>query len=257
VPLLNKADTETDIERAREIARQMLAASVDSVVVSSMIQDPPVRETWSSTAGIILAAGMSTRFGTTKQALPWEDTTLAAHSVRTALDAGLDPVIAVLGCDAAKVEKALSGLPARIVFNPDYAAGQSTSIRKALDALPCRTGAALFMLADQPLIDADLLKEIIQAHRRACLYLKDDAGIRFCSTKRFSASWAICVATREGGYCWRNIGTRSSQSRRAGPWCWMSTRRMITKNKKKKPGAGSRDRNPGPALSWLLFRNST
>jgi len=166
VPLLNKADTETDIERAREIARQMLAASVDSVVVSSMIQDPPVRETWSSTAGIILAAGMSTRFGTTKQALPWEDTTLAAHSVRTALDAGLDPVIAVLGCDAAKVEKALSGLPARIVFNPDYAAGQSTSIRKALDALPCRTGAALFMLADQPLIDADLLKEIIQAHRR-------------------------------------------------------------------------------------------
>jgi molybdenum cofactor cytidylyltransferase len=167
VPLLNQADTGADLEQARKTAKLLVAeAAVDSVIIAAMTQDPPVRETWACTAGIILAAGMSARFGATKQVLPWEDTTLAAHAARTALAAGLDPVVVVLGCDAANVEKALAGLPVRVVFNPDYASGQSTSIRKGLEALAPRTGAAFFILADQPLFGAGLLTEIIELHHR-------------------------------------------------------------------------------------------
>jgi molybdenum cofactor cytidylyltransferase len=167
IPLLNKADTDADMSNAREIARRLLPnLIVDSVIVSSMVQDPPVRETWAPVAGIVLAAGVSTRFGDTKQILPWQDTNLAAHSVRTALAAELDPVIVVLGHAAEKVEKALTGMPVRVVFNPEFQAGQSSSIRRGLEALPPRTGAALFILADQPLVTASAMTKIIEAHRR-------------------------------------------------------------------------------------------
>jgi molybdenum cofactor cytidylyltransferase len=72
----------------------------------------------------------------------------------------------VLGCEAEKLEKALAGLPARLVFNPEFEAGQSTSVRAGLDSLPARTGAALFILADQPLVTAASIQSIIEEHRR-------------------------------------------------------------------------------------------
>lgn len=165
-PLLNKADSEEAVRHARDAAALMLAAGADSVIISAMIQDPPVCETWAPVAGIVLAAGMSTRFGETKQILQWNDTGMAAHCARTAVDAGLDPVIVVLGCEAALVEKTLAGLPVRIAVNPEFEAGQSTSIRYGLDALPPRTAAAMFILADQPLVTADTMRSIVEAHRR-------------------------------------------------------------------------------------------
>jgi len=167
IPLLNRADAEDDLRKAGDAAERLLAgAAVDSVIISAMNQDPPVREAWVPTAGIVLAAGLSTRFGAVKQTLAWKGTTLAAQAARTALDAGLNPVVAVLGSGAEKVEKALESFPVQFAFNPDYAAGQSTSVRKGLEALPSRTGAALFILADQPLIDSTLIRRIVQAHRR-------------------------------------------------------------------------------------------
>jgi len=136
------------------------------VVLSSMVQDPPVWETWTPTAGIVLAAGLSTRCGAAKQTFPGKDTAVAAHAARVALESGLDPVIVVLGYDAEAVEKGLAGLPVQLVFNPDFESGQSTSVRKGLEALPYRTGAAMFIRADQPLITAALMREMVRAHRR-------------------------------------------------------------------------------------------
>jgi molybdenum cofactor cytidylyltransferase len=167
VPVLNRADIVTANAHVAGLAERLLTnRSVDSVIVSAMNEDPPVREAWVPTAGIVLAAGMATRFGSTKQILPWKETSLVAHSVTTALEAGLDPVVAVIGYDADRVEKALTGLSVKIVSNPDFASGQSTSIRRGLGALPSRTGAAMFLLADQPLVTADLLRMIMCAHRR-------------------------------------------------------------------------------------------
>jgi molybdenum cofactor cytidylyltransferase len=168
VPILNKADSDEALQQANEAATSLLTfASVDTVVISSMQQDLPVREAWTRTAGIVLAAGQAKRFGDTKQILPWADTTLAAHSVRTALDAGLDPVIVVLGYQADRVEKTLDGLPIQLAYNSDFAEGQSTSLRRGLEALPHNTGAAVFLLADQPLISVDTIRAIVRAHRES------------------------------------------------------------------------------------------
>ncbi len=167
VPILNKADVDIVKQHAGNLARKLMAsAAVDSVIISTMNEDPPVRETWTSVGGIVLAAGQATRFGSTKQILPWAGTNLVAHCTRVAIDAGLDPVIAVIGYDADSVAKALADLPVQMVFNPEFAEGQSTSLRRGVEALPSRTGAALFLLADQPFVTKAMLKMILWAHRR-------------------------------------------------------------------------------------------
>jgi molybdenum cofactor cytidylyltransferase len=87
--------------------------------------------------------------------------------VRVALAAGLDPVVVVLGHQAERIEKLLTGLPARTVLNPDYEAGQSASLLKGLEALPPHANAAVFLLADQPLITADIVRSLVSAHRKS------------------------------------------------------------------------------------------
>jgi molybdenum cofactor cytidylyltransferase len=167
IPLLNKADVHADMTGAHQAAERLIEhPAVDSAVISSMKEASPVREVWEPVAGIILAAGHAARFGSTKQILPWQDTTLVAHSARAALDAGLDPVIVALGYDAEKVAMALFGLPVRLVHNPEFSNGQSTSIRKSLEALPSRTCAAVFLLADHPFVSREIVKALVEAHRR-------------------------------------------------------------------------------------------
>ena len=116
------------------------------------------------TAGIVLAAGRSSRFGRVKQLLPWGETTLVGHVVDLALDSGLDPVIVVTGSDAEHVAAALHGRPVRTVFNPDFSGGQSTSIRRGIEALPQNTGAVIFLLADQPGVTREVVRRLIQSH---------------------------------------------------------------------------------------------
>ena len=91
---------------------------------------------------------------------------MAAHCAGTALDAGLDPVIVVLGCEAARVEKTLAGLRVQTVFNQEFETGPSVSLRKGIDALPARTGAALFLRAGQPPVTAAVIRDLVRAHRR-------------------------------------------------------------------------------------------
>jgi len=167
VPLLNRADADDAVRQAGEVAEKLLAnPAVDAVIINSMQQEPSVREAWVPSAGIVLAAGASTGSGAERQGLPWGDITLVGTSARAALDAGLDPVIVVLGQDPENVERELAGLSVRTVFNAEFAGGQSSSLRRGLEALPARTGAALVLYADQPFVTAGLIETIVRAHRR-------------------------------------------------------------------------------------------
>jgi molybdenum cofactor cytidylyltransferase len=78
----------------------------------------------------------------------------------------LDPVIVVVGYEPEEVTEKLKGLPVRVVNNPEFAAGQSTSLRAGIEALSERPGGAMFLLADQPLIDAGKIETILSAHRK-------------------------------------------------------------------------------------------
>src|SRR6185369_16167688 len=74
-------------------------------------------------AGIVLAAGASSRMGRPKMLLPLAGGTLLSTVAAALLDAGLPSVVVVLGCDADNV-RAAAGLPEdprlRVVVNDEW-----------------------------------------------------------------------------------------------------------------------------------------
>jgi molybdenum cofactor cytidylyltransferase len=127
--------------------------------------------------GIILAAGLSKRFGRPKQLANWRGTPLVLHIAETALASQLRSVVVVIGHAAAEVRQTLEPVAdnakVKIVLNPDYHEGQASSIRRGLSALPTDAQAAMFFTCDQPLLTPlliDALLESFAAHRPLVCY---------------------------------------------------------------------------------------
>ena len=118
-------------------------------------------------AGIILAAGQSTRLGRPKQLLDICGKTAIRRVTEAALAAPLDSVIVVLGNAAAEIERELTGLDVLTVLNPDFAEGQSTSMRAGLRAIPDDTDAALFLLGDQPAMTPEIISAVVDSYRES------------------------------------------------------------------------------------------
>jgi len=122
---------------------------------------PP--ETAGVISAIVLAAGTSTRFGATKQLLELNGKPLVQHVVDTAVVAGVDEVVVVLGYDADAVRAALVVPPiGRVVGNPRYEEGQSTSIEAGLAACDPESEGAVVLMADQPGVAPEHLAELIE-----------------------------------------------------------------------------------------------
>lgn len=118
-----------------------------------------------SVAGLMLAAGAASRMGRPKQLLDWAGRPLVRVAAEIALEVPLDPVLVVVGNAAAEVAAALNGLPLQIVPNPDYAAGQSSSLRAGIAALPPDVAAVVVLLGDQPFVSAAIVVQIVAAWR--------------------------------------------------------------------------------------------
>lgn len=118
-------------------------------------------------AGIILAAGESSRLGTPKQLLLWRGETLLASVVHLALKSKLDPIIVVTGYQGLEIGLTLAGLgKVMVTVNTHWAEGQSTSIRSGLDSLDIwkDIDACIFFMSDQPQIPVRLVKKIIKKY---------------------------------------------------------------------------------------------
>lgn len=166
VAFLNQADTPELQSIGGGMAHELLN-HFDAVIVGTLQQNN--LQTFEHCAGIILAAGESTRFGSPKQLLDWKGKPFIRQVAETALQAGLWPVEVVTGFHAADIESALSGLPVHIVYNPDYQQGQSTSIKAGITALNPSdlrgsVGSAIFLLADQPQIPVEVIRALVESH---------------------------------------------------------------------------------------------
>ncbi|HEY84494.1 MAG TPA: nucleotidyltransferase family protein, partial [Chloroflexi bacterium] len=78
-----------------------------------------------------------------------------------------ETVIVVLGARAEACRAALDDRPVKIIVNNRWAKGQSTSMQAGLSALPKNISAAVFPLADQPFITAEVIDALIARYRRA------------------------------------------------------------------------------------------
>jgi molybdenum cofactor cytidylyltransferase len=166
--LLNQADTPELQSQANLLARQLLDF-YESVLIAALEPATPglpggVIAVHEQVAGIVLAAGASQRLGRPKQLVQWRGEPLVRHVVKTAAEAGLKPLRIITGAHAAEIEAALQGLPGQCVFNARWESGQATSIVAGVESLPPGCGAAIFLLADQPLVPATLLHSLVAQH---------------------------------------------------------------------------------------------
>jgi len=130
-------------------------------------------------AGIVLAAGTSSRMGRNKLVEMVRGKPLVRHAVDAALSGGLDPVLVVSGHEAERIDKAVGGTSVTILHNRDFGHGLSSSLRTGLAAVPPDCDGAMILLGDMPGISGVLVDRLKQAFDP-------------------SAGRAICVAAAHG-----------------------------------------------------------
>src|SRR5262245_23053277 len=107
-------------------------------------------------AGIVLAAGTSTRLGRNKLFVELDGETILHRAVRRVIAAGLAPVFVVLGHEADRAREALEGLVFVPVFNADYQRGVNSSVRAGIVAAG-DVRAAVVVLADMPFVTSEMI----------------------------------------------------------------------------------------------------
>ena len=118
------------------------------------------------TAGIILAAGASTRFGQPKQLVRFKDRYLIEWVLDAAIHSKLSRIVLVLGDSHQKVMQALDQKlqhsKIQIEINPEFKQGQSTSLRAGLSEVKNAFSAVMFLLADQPMLNYGIINTLLE-----------------------------------------------------------------------------------------------
>ncbi|MDE2698995.1 MAG: nucleotidyltransferase family protein [Gemmatimonadota bacterium] len=115
--------------------------------------------------GLVLAAGMARRMGSTKQLLPFGDRTVLQTVVDTLSGADLAGVVVVLGHDADAVRESLRGRTVLCCVNDAYREGMFSSVLCGLHHLPEDADAVLIALGDQPQIELNVVRAVLRAYR--------------------------------------------------------------------------------------------
>ncbi len=118
-------------------------------------------------AGVILAAGSSTRMGRDKALLPWpadSKTKTFLSGAIDALQATTDIVLVVGGENAPALETVIYSKAAYLLQNPDPSRGMTSSLRIGLRAvLDHGRDAAVVMLVDRPPVEIATIEALKSA----------------------------------------------------------------------------------------------
>jgi len=109
----------------------------------------------------VLAAGQSSRYGSSKLLETFRDETLVARAVRAAREACGARVLLVVGHDAERIARAAARHAPEVLVNRRFAEGIGSSLAAATDCLAARAEALLVTLGDQPLVSAGHLHKLL------------------------------------------------------------------------------------------------
>ena len=120
----------------------------------------------SGVSAVVLAAGAGSRFGGGKLLASFRGRTLIEATLSGLRGAPVDEIIVVAGAEGERLRSISTADEMRVIDNPDWAEGMSTSVRAGLRACASDTRAAVICLADQPLVGAEAVERLVEAFRR-------------------------------------------------------------------------------------------
>ncbi|HEX6899037.1 MAG TPA: nucleotidyltransferase family protein [Thermoanaerobaculia bacterium] len=130
-------------------------------------------------AGILLAAGTSSRMGRNKMLFELNGESVLRGAVRRALAGGLSPLIVVLGHESDKAWKEIEDLPCEWALNPLFQQGINSSLKSGVMAVRSQARAAMVLLADMPFVTSEMIAAMIDRYRKteAPLVISDYEGV--------------------------------------------------------------------------------
>jgi CTP:molybdopterin cytidylyltransferase MocA len=122
-----------------------------------------------SYAGIILAAGASSRMGSPKALLEFRGETFLDRLIGS-LAACCSPVIVVLGYEPEVIRAGVRSAGRTLfVLNPEYQLGQFSSLQCGLRAVPKAADGAVFTPVDHPNIEAATVERLMESPARIAI----------------------------------------------------------------------------------------
>jgi CTP:molybdopterin cytidylyltransferase MocA len=153
----------------------------------------------SGVSAIVLAAGAGSRYGGGKLLAKLGGKPLIEYALDTLSGAPVDEIVVVLGAEAEGLRETCESHGVLVVENPDWAQGQSTSVRTGLRACAPDSRAAVVVLADQPLVGAGAVDRLVAAFEEGARVAVATYGGRPRNPVLFSREvWPLLVAELEG-----------------------------------------------------------
>lgn len=136
-------------------------------VLDSDLKEGGSPDTRLAVGAVLLAAGSGSRMGSRpKSLLELNGISLIKRQIIALSAAGVEELVVVVGCYAERMVQVLQNLPVTVVHNPNPDEGQVASLRLGLKALSPKLDAALVALADQPLINAQDIHDLMEAYKK-------------------------------------------------------------------------------------------
>lgn len=160
-----------DLRHCSRLARELWYPSIRGCLAVDARRDRGlvVDNAGHRVCALVLAAGVSSRFGENKMLHRVDGQPMVRRPVRAALDASMDDVVVVVGHEADSVTQALGTLVeharVRVVRNRRFAEGMSTSLRAGIGACRDRADAVMVLLGDMPAVDELLVRDVLAAYR--------------------------------------------------------------------------------------------
>ncbi len=142
---------------------------------------------------LVLAAGGSSRFGSSKQIAEFEGKTLVRRAVESALATSADIVCLVLGAAAEMIRPMIDDLPILIVVNEDWSDGIGSSLVAGLETvteLNPDLGSVAITLADQPNVTSSIIDRLFaesEAGRITAASYGDTVGVPAVFPRKYFA----------------------------------------------------------------------
>jgi molybdenum cofactor cytidylyltransferase len=117
-------------------------------------------------SAVVLAAGASRRMGQPKPLVKLGDKTILQRVLDGLHASSVHEIVVVLGHRAEQILPTIAGYGCRVVINPHYRQGLSSSIRRGLSAVDPQAEGVLIALGDLPFVSSAVVEALLAAFSR-------------------------------------------------------------------------------------------